>query len=293
MELFTYLMAKNDHNTSVKEDLFSYLLGKNQSGTYTEFTGTTISANNTKKGKMKVNLLGNISQYTTTGKNLVGTTDVSSTTYNDVTYSITGDTITINGTASANSTLMTTTNFKLGENTTYNLSFISVSGTKDNTYMGLRFRKNGSQVAFIQTNDTTSKTMDLTDIDDVQLYILSGTQFNNFSFKFQLEKGSSKTSYEPYTAGASPNPSYPQDVHIVSGDNTIVSTGKNLLPSYDGITDTINGITFTKNSDGTITANGTATAGINYYVNGYTYATYTPNTYTLNITRNDFAYTGL
>ena len=33
MELFTYLMAKNDHNTSVKKDLFSYLLGKNQSGT--------------------------------------------------------------------------------------------------------------------------------------------------------------------------------------------------------------------------------------------------------------------
>lgn len=64
MELFTYLMAKNDHNTSVKKDLFSYLLGKNQSGTYQEFTGTSISANNTKKGKMKVNLLGNTSQNT-------------------------------------------------------------------------------------------------------------------------------------------------------------------------------------------------------------------------------------
>ena len=62
MELFTYLMAKNDHNTSVNKDLFSYLLGKGQSGTYQTFTGTSISANNTKKAKMKLDLLGNTSQ---------------------------------------------------------------------------------------------------------------------------------------------------------------------------------------------------------------------------------------
>lgn len=62
MELFTYLMAKNGHNTSVKKDLFSYLLGKNQSGTYTDYSGTSLSINNTKKGKMKINLLGNTSQ---------------------------------------------------------------------------------------------------------------------------------------------------------------------------------------------------------------------------------------
>lgn len=62
MELFTYLMAKNDHNTSVKKDLFSYLLGKNQSGTYQEYTGTSLSISNTKKGKMKLDLYGNTSQ---------------------------------------------------------------------------------------------------------------------------------------------------------------------------------------------------------------------------------------
>lgn len=32
MDLFTYLMAKNDHNTSINEDLFAYLLGKAQGG---------------------------------------------------------------------------------------------------------------------------------------------------------------------------------------------------------------------------------------------------------------------
>ena len=62
MDLFTYLMAKNDHNTSVNKDLFSYLLGKGQSGTYQEYTGTSLSINNTKKGKMAITLNGNTSQ---------------------------------------------------------------------------------------------------------------------------------------------------------------------------------------------------------------------------------------
>ena len=62
MDLFTYLMNKNGNN--VPGDLFSSLLGKGQSGTYQTFTGTSISANNTKKGKMKLNLLGNTSQNT-------------------------------------------------------------------------------------------------------------------------------------------------------------------------------------------------------------------------------------
>ena len=34
---------------------------------------------------------------------------------------------------------------------------------------------------------------------------------------------SSDTTYEPYTNGASPNPDYPQDIHVVTGDNTIVN----------------------------------------------------------------------
>lgn len=42
--------------------------------------------------------------------------------------------------------------------------------------------------------------------------------------------------------------------------------GKNLLPNT-AITETVSGVTFTKNSDGTITANGTATANI-YFVIG-------------------------
>ena len=59
------------------------------------------------------------------------------------------------------------------------------------------------------------------------------------------------------------------------------TTGKNLLANTNGTTQTINGVTFTKNNDGTITANGTATDGINYYINGYNYTDIEPNTYYL------------
>lgn len=59
------------------------------------------------------------------------------------------------------------------------------------------------------------------------------------------------------------------------------TTGKNLLANTNGTTQTINGVTFAKNNDGTITVNGTATDGINYYINGYNYTDIEPNTYYL------------
>lgn len=59
----------------------------------------------------------------------------------------------------------------------------------------------------------------------------------------QLELGSTATDYEPYNNDI-------QNVH-----------SKNLIPyPYISSTQTVNGVTFTVNSDGTITANGTATS---------------------------------
>lgn len=50
MDLFTYLMAKNDHNTSINEDLFAYLLGKaNGGGEIKTVSGITITIPDAKK----------------------------------------------------------------------------------------------------------------------------------------------------------------------------------------------------------------------------------------------------
>ena len=51
-----------------------------------------------------------------------------------------------------------------------------------------------------------------------------------FADNFQIEKGTTTTPYEPYTGGnPAPNPDYPQDIQVVSGDNTIKVEGKNLI----------------------------------------------------------------
>lgn len=66
----------------------------------------------------------------------------------------------------------------------------------------------------------------------------------------QLVKGTTEKSYEQY--GASPSPEYPSTVRAV-GDNI------NLLKNT-AKTQTVNGVTFTANEDGTVIANGTATS---------------------------------
>ena len=58
----------------------------------------------------------------------------------------------------------------------------------------------------------------------------------------QLELGSAPTEYEPYR-----------------GETFAADFGKNLLPN-NATTQTVNGVTFTVNADGSVTANGTATA---------------------------------
>lgn len=66
----------------------------------------------------------------------------------------------------------------------------------------------------------------------------------------QLVKGTTEKPYEPY--GASPSPEYPSEIRAV-GDNI------NLLENT-AKTQTVNGVTFIVNEDGTVVANGTATS---------------------------------
>ena len=63
MDLFTYLLGKKGQNT--QRDLFSYLLGKGAggSGTYVNFTGTSLNISNTLKARIKnITLKGATSQ---------------------------------------------------------------------------------------------------------------------------------------------------------------------------------------------------------------------------------------
>ena len=242
MELFTYLMAKNDHNTSVKKDLFSYLLGKNQSGTYTDYSGTSLSINNTKKGKMKVNLLGNTSQETTTGKNLLrynlqhlknknttGTWDNNVYTHNGLTITINDDlSIRVNGTSTATETFfinnealyLPTGTYYLsgatnGSDTTYDIRTYNYDGSN----VGLQCFTGAKEVSFVNNNNQAF---------NVAIVVRNAQTLNNVMF-YPMLATTNDTTYEPYTNGASPNTDYPQVIHTITGDNSIIVEGKNLF----------------------------------------------------------------
>lgn len=72
--------------------------------------------------------------------------------------------------------------------------------------------------------------------------------------------------YGESTQNGTPTPDAP--VEIVSIENPVISIyRKNLIPyPYEETTKTINGITFTDNGDGTVTANGTATAAAYFLI---------------------------
>lgn len=78
----------------------------------------------------------------------------------------------------------------------------------------------------------------------------------------QLEIGDAASEYEEYCGGmAAPNFEYEQEIKSVGPEVTIKTVNKNFLKIV-GKTSTNNGITFTVNEDdGTVTVNGTATAG--------------------------------
>lgn len=85
--------------------------------------------------------------------------------------------------------------------------------------------------------------------------LLSGGPYEAIYDDIQIEEGTTATEYEPY--GVMPSPDYPSEIESVGYEN--------LLPSLN-TTRIINGVTFTKNNDGSITINGTATKNTDYVV---------------------------
>lgn len=54
--------------------------------------------------------------------------------------------------------------------------------------------------------------------------------FNDYTLRISVKKGTTISGYEPYVGGiASPNPSYPQPIQVVTGEQTVEIVGKNLF----------------------------------------------------------------
>jgi hypothetical protein len=81
-------------------------------------------------------------------------------------------------------------------------------------------------------------------------------EYIDFTIKFQIEEGSVATDYEAY--GVQPSPDYPSEIRSVK------SKSDNLFPPIS--TQTLNGITCTQNSDGSLTLNGTASSAASFFI---------------------------
>lgn len=186
-------------------------------------TGTTLSLSPTLKGLMQSTLKGNTSQVQLSGKNLLDDTQwvqnrVINNTSGDITYS--------QNNASSEQYMA------VQPNTTYTFSSaLSCRALRVGTYK--------SDKTFIERKSSSANVSTWTFTTDANTYYLRWninyndttiTQDNIDALKLQINSGTERGTYEQYCGGTpSPNPSYPQDIHNVSGNNNIVVCGKNLF----------------------------------------------------------------
>ena len=277
--------------------------------------GTAITLDNTKEGKMKINLKGNTSQATTilpSGYTQVDYIQSSWTQYIDTGFKPNNNTRTIIDFVDNNSG----TGFIFGARTGQSykaysfLSQNSVNFRFDNganqasagsKLVGYRYKvdynKNVCNVYEVdtgttRTNTTTEETFNsgynmylfnnntadkVNQYSNIKLYSCkiydNGTLVRNFipcyrnsdneiglydlvNNVFYTNAGIGTFAYG--AVATLPNPDYPQDVHVVSGDNSIKVEGKNLFNDYETTSKSADGITISNDENG-VKVNGTYT----------------------------------
>ena len=220
---------------------------------------------------------GKSEQATTEGYNLIGLSDVAEKTNNGITYSITDDVLTLNGTWNGTGILgISNVLGSLKDAGKYTLKVESISGTWTAGSLGLRQIVDGVQTMYIQQQylyPTATKDFpenEINTVEPLRLYATVGSTFNNFKCRFLLYKNEgTELEYEPYSGHApSPSPDYPQEVESF-GDEAVNfhSHGFQLFDASKIKTVSKGGATVTNNGDGsfTISGSGTMTEGINQY----------------------------
>lgn len=198
---------------------------------------------------------GNATQTTYTGKNLARLESPSTSTLGGLTYSIVDGVFNINGTTTGSS------NVYFGSFQTQSGSavmHIDVTGYTDatsgsNTAVLLQESTDGSTWSISQNVNISwassaakgkTLTLDSSKYYRIRIFCDSGNKYTNATCKIQLEYGSA-TAFEPYVGGIpSPNPDYPQDIQVLTGDSTVVICGKNSLSAPQDYTEDRDGLVF-------------------------------------------------
>ena len=254
----TDLTGTNKNLANLKQCIFDSLINSmsdtlnptwNNLPKITTTPSTSQSINNTIEAPMRIELgASELEQATTTGKNLLDFTT------NNGTYTCTYDSITKIYTSSALNgdwtgfniyknylyipTGTTTYYFSLDlrlKSGTYSskLNYFSsganITGTTQTRASITNPNVSSSFQRYVFTTTFNNTSGSIQTLNNFFVQFLTGASSAVFEVKNLMVSTSSNADYEPYTAGASPNPSYPQDIHTISGDNTILVRGKNLF----------------------------------------------------------------
>lgn len=249
----------------MQEDFYQNSIRGQASGEY-------IHVEDSSNCRAKIKISGNSEQETRSGKNILENSDNNVSQYG-LTATIQNDgSVKISGTSTAETTKYLTNIKKVSVDLIKEGNYtISFKNSKNMNDVSIRLRKyNGTdktEIKNIYLNAINkSEVLNLkslidTDTIEIELDVICyGNREYNFVLYPQLELGS-ETEYEQY--GESPSLDYRSDIKCC-GDN--VNILKNTAK-----TQTINGVTFTVNKDGTVIANGTATAVSFIAINTFSY----------------------
>lgn len=199
--------------------------------------GSNITLRPTLKGRMQITPIGNASQESTQGYNLLPISEPHTVTINGITMTIHEDkSISFKGTSTSACTFYLfgdsnyqTARFKLNAGD-YTLNLKEVNSMN---FM-FNIRKTDNSLAFSQMRGIYNSNQTLaeeTHIGNISVYIMANTTIDTTIYPL-LVKGTYTSGtipeYEPYTNGTSPNPDYLQDIKVVTGKNKIRVRGKNL-----------------------------------------------------------------
>lgn len=170
-----------------------------------------------------VKMYGDTYQQTFTGKNLLKLND-GTTTLGSVPVTVVNGTVNLKGTATSYAQ-----GYYVPISITASESMVFSPNRKGNT-SGLDIKlqyKRGETIYYPSVGSSLSlKAGDI--IQQMYLIISNGSVLDG-SFSPMLEVGSTATSFEPYVGGQpSPNPDYPQMIQTVTGEQTVMITGKNI-----------------------------------------------------------------
>lgn len=191
--------------------------------------GTSLILNNTVKYPInKLTIDGVCKQNTTTGKNLLDLSNLTSRVWNGITITKREDgSYSFSGTATDSTSFTLPLNLTLSPGT-YTFSFETVQGFL------VRLEDENKAEVFKVNDNKKSVTVTLSEekqIKRLYFWASSGSTYNKDVFP-QLGQGSQATNFEPYTGcQPSPSPNYPQNISVLTGDIKLTSCGKNLFDS--------------------------------------------------------------